>query len=246
MSVSVMANRSTMDERPPRRLQFTLRTALLALIALSVFFAWPGRWIFNRIMLRVTFSAIRNRGGSVEEVPGAYAVKIGNSELWRLKYLGDAFGLDLAGTQASDDDLAYFQNGKNLRILDLSGTKVTGAGLAHLRGCSELRLLFLADTKVADEGLEHLRTLTNLEILILDGTQVSDAGMVYLKHLPKLREIALWGTNVSAAGILELTSLPKLEHVGLSEPETADAALQEFQRQSPGVTVFFQRVVIPR
>ena len=77
--------------------------------------------------------------------------------------------------------LAHIEGMSQLQGLDLSGTQVTNNGLVHLAGLSRLRSLGLSRTGVTDAGLEHLRGLRRLEHVDVSGTSVTDMAMIRLR-----------------------------------------------------------------
>ena len=58
-------------------------------------------------------------------------------------------------------------------------------------------------TQVTDAGLEHLKALINLQFLDLTDTQVSDAGFTHLKEMASLKYAHLYQTKVTDAGVNE-------------------------------------------
>jgi hypothetical protein len=95
--------------------------------------------------------------------------------------------ISLAGTRATDKDLARLANFPKLRSLDLSGTRISDDGLAHLKGLTMLRTLNLSRTRISDDGLEHLKQLPGLQVVNLERTKVTSAGIEALHTaLPRL------------------------------------------------------------
>lgn len=109
--------------------------------------------------------------------------------------------LSLAGTEASDDDLAQVAQLVNLVRLDLSNTGVSDAGLAHLAGHGRLEYLNVYGTGITDEGLAHL------------------------EGIPTLRDVFVWQTEVTAAGVERLKgAIPDLVVETGAEFEQDDSA----------------------
>jgi RNA polymerase sigma factor (sigma-70 family) len=125
----------------------------------------------------------------------------------------DVVAVNLAGTGATDSDLALLSAFTNLQTLHLHHTKITDSGLESLKGLHKLTTLDVFDTQVTDAGLEHLAEWTpRLEWLELSETAVTNAclrSLVGLKHLGRLD---LRKTRVSRAAAAELRrALPVTE-----------------------------------
>ncbi len=167
-----------------RFFKFTLRTALLALIAASVLLGWKANKARRQ---QKTLAAVRKMGGMyfyeftldatgnpvAAEPPGPAWLRnqIG------LDFLSDVGRIDIYGTQASD--LTPLSGLTNLRWLMLEGTPVSD--LAPLAGMTNLRALSLDSTQASD--LTPLARMTSLEVLRLCGTDVSDlTPLVKLLH----------------------------------------------------------------
>ena len=119
--------------------------------------------------------------------------------------------LNMAGKQATDEDLAQLKNLPKISQLNLANTAVTDAGLANIAGLTNLTHLHLEKTAITDAGLANLKNLTNLTYLNLYSTNVTDAGLANLSGLTNLKRVYLWQTKVTAAGADNLKkSLPNL------------------------------------
>src|SRR3954469_14904107 len=119
--------------------------------------------------------------------------------------------LNMAGKQATDEDLAQLKNLPKISQLNLANTAITDAGLANIAGLTNLTHLHLEKTAITDAGLANLKNLSNLQYLNLYSTSVSDAGLANLSGLANLKRVYLWQTKVTAAGADGLKkSLPNL------------------------------------
>jgi len=119
--------------------------------------------------------------------------------------------LNMAGKQATDEDLAQLKNLPKISELNLANTAVTDAGLANIAGLTNLTHLHLEKTAITDAGLANLKNLTNLTYLNLYSTNITDAGLANLSGLTNLKRLYLWQTKVTAAGADNLKkSLPNL------------------------------------
>jgi YHS domain-containing protein len=126
--------------------------------------------------------------------------------------------LNMAGKQATDEDLAQLKNLPKISQLNLANTAVTDAGLANIAGLTNLTHLHLEKTAITDSGLSNLKNLTN------------DAGLSNLSGLTNLKRLYLWQTKVTAAGADSLKkSLPNLvvnrgEELALIVPKPPEPA----------------------
>jgi len=228
------------------RPRMSLRTSFVLIAILGLLSAWPGRWVYDRILRRMTIADIRGHGGTVAYGDRGYGVAFGNADPGHLNLFNDASVIDLAGTKASDADLEPLRDSKSLVSLNLTGCRITDAGLAKLAGLANLKYLFLGDTKVTDEGLKHISSLSNLEILVLDNTRIGDPALASLVRLGKLRELSLWGTRVSDPGALWLRLLPALTSISLPVSGETVSDPSELQRMLPGVAIYRKPTTIPR
>ena len=83
---------------------------------------------------------------------------------------GEVIGVELSGTQVSDEEMAHLKPLANLQVLHLFNTQIGDTGLIHLQGMTNLRELGLGRTQITDEGLVHLKNLTGLQTLDLKET----------------------------------------------------------------------------
>lgn len=113
-----------------------------------------------------------------------------------------------------------------LRGIQLAGSTATDADMAWLAKCRQLESIDLSDTRVGDEGIRHLRTLPRLRILTLSGTRVTDEGCRRLATFPGLEELSLASRNISDAGVLELAALKKLRVLRISATASAETFAQ--------------------
>jgi hypothetical protein len=70
---------------------------------------------------------------------------------------GPIVAVTLAGTRATDRDLAILKSFPKLRRLDLSATLITDAGLTHLKGLKQLETLTLTGTRVTNLGIADIQ-----------------------------------------------------------------------------------------
>lgn len=196
-----------------RRLQFSLRTLILATLLAAVFFSWLAVQIGKVKDEERAVAAIRAMGGSVHyrheleptaggqpgEPPGPEWLRrlLGQdffAQVWAVSYAGGATDADL-------EHLDAIRHLRHLRHLGIGLSATSPAGRARIRGCRELSYLGLQATSVGDEEIAQLADHTGLEIVRLAHTAVTDRGVEILGQLPALVICELEGTLVSDSRI---------------------------------------------
>ena len=132
------------------RLQFRLRTLLLAVLVLSVVMSWLAVHINRARRQRAAVKHIEQLGGWTDDWPS----------LWELLLGRDAAPVvqaSLNDTSADDNALGHVCNLYYLADLDLCGTKVTDAGLQRLASLRYLEHVCLEDTLVTPEGIRSFQ-----------------------------------------------------------------------------------------
>jgi hypothetical protein len=99
--------------------------------------------------------------------------------------------LSLAGSEASDDDLAMVASLQPLERLDLSWTQISDAGIARLKQLQQLESLDLSWTGISGASLADLAALTRLKSLNAEGTELADDGGKRLHEVLPDTEIAV-------------------------------------------------------
>jgi len=181
-----------------------VRNTLLCVLAVGV--VWLGYQVNLARRQVAAVAAIKALGGKVtyaDQLPFAarpWAPK------WLRNSLGDdifisVIGVNLAGTNVSDGDLARLAELAQLRILSLDETTVGNAGLKRVARLRHVEELSLRDTAVTDTGLECLTGFTSLRLVDLMGTKVSDRGLMQFAGLPNLIQVRLVDTHVTEQGV---------------------------------------------
>jgi hypothetical protein len=135
------------------------------------------------------------------------------------------FGLDLAGSKATDAAMKELAGLKNLGLLNLAGTRITAAGLKDLAALDKLGFLRLGARQASVEGIKELAGLKNLVSLDLSDSQgLSEAAVKELAGLKNLAELGLRGTYARPAALKELAGLKSLTTLDISDFVT-DATL---------------------
>lgn len=223
-----------------RRFRFSLKTALIVVVLLSVLSMWFSLEIRRAERQRQVVEAIRKVGGWVMYDHEISDVVQSKPEPFAAALLRELTGEDSFAVVVSvgfrfpktvgDDDLQYLRHLTKLRTLELANTQITDAGLKHFEGLTRLEVLVLRDTRITDAGLGCLKELTDLGGLHLSRTQVTDAGVKHLRNLRKLQWINLVDTEVTDEGIKRLHKvLPKCEIIWDEEdaPRTDEKAVDQ-------------------
>ena len=184
-----------LHESVRRRLQFRLRTLLIAMTLSAIPFPWIG-WEFEQARREQAVAAwVRGMGGGInsENVQGV-VLWDGYVPGWWRRRLDRWFGpavrrVDLGGTAVRDlSRLAELEN-----IVSLSASDTQVKDLSFLADLTNLEDVYLRDTHVTD--LSPLTGLVNLRAQSLKDTRVSDFSP--LASLAKLRSLYLYDTQVS-------------------------------------------------
>jgi hypothetical protein len=220
------------------RFQFSLRSLLVATVAVAIPFSWLAVEMKKARRQREVVERIQKLGDRVGvrydyvftppfcfEMPGP---------VWLRKLVGDDFFASVEGVHLdemfeTDIALPYLRELPRLWELHLENTQVTEAGLEHLKGLTQLRWLSLANTHVTDAGLQHLAGLTHLEQLILSDTQATDGGLQHLNGLTQLYLLWLDDTHVTDTGLEHLKELIQLLNVRLDNTQVTDAGLKSLK-----------------
>lgn len=192
------------------RFQFSLRSLLVATVAVAIPFSWLAVEMKAAREQREAVEMTQRFGGttwydyegSIEigttsAPPGPVLLqKIGATPappgpMWLQKLLDEEFFADVI-------------------MVRLVHTKMTDKGLENLKALTQMKWLLLSNTKVTDRGMENLKALTQMCGLSLTGTEVTDRGLENLKALTHLQVLWLTDTKVTAQGIKKLQQeLPK-------------------------------------
>ncbi len=167
------------------RLQFTVRTLLLLVVAVAAPFSWFAKVAKSARRQEAAVQCIKNFGGTVwydweYDQNDHYSPALRPpGPTWLRAVVGKEFLADVVDVTVGESGSRRFTDAglehvaalSRLRGLDLCYTHVTDAGLAHIAGLARLRRLDLSFTQVTDAGVAHLAALTELESLGLNNTE---------------------------------------------------------------------------
>ena len=176
-----------------RRIQFSLRTLLITVLALGFMLGLLGSRVLRARRQRKAIEALAGQGASVMYDYESAAVERQEAPRppvpqWLCAVLGVDFFADvvLVGKGSSSDlgqgDLGYLRAFPDLEELQLYQSDVTDEDLAHLAGLRRLRWLDLTSDKITDEGLKHLMELGSLEEISVGGEKITDLGVARLRQ----------------------------------------------------------------
>jgi Leucine-rich repeat (LRR) protein len=204
----------------PRRkwLQISLRTFLLAIVALAIWLAWLTDRA--RRQERLVNKVIAFGGGDVlftHEV-GADGKRTDANAVpsppWLRQLVGDHYFFTLHSVYSNgldDDDLKELANFPSVELLQL-GQRHTDRGMQHIVGLKNLRTIDIESHGLTDESLTYFAQLPKLQTLAVTGARISDDGLMPLSAATNLKYLGLMDTCVTQAGVNRLKqSLPDLQ-----------------------------------
>jgi hypothetical protein len=158
-----------------RRFQFSFRSLLVFLVAVSIPLGWFAWEMQQARKQREAVEAIVQADGKTHYVPWKELLTLEQalaqrshvrskrpSLRWLRRVLGndffdDVFGVEGIGYAFGDSELELVKKLPKLEYVNLFRTNVTNAGLEHLKGLSYLRHLTVFGGEVTEEGLDSLR-----------------------------------------------------------------------------------------
>ena len=248
---------------PPRRpwLQFSLRTFLVATVALGVCLAWFGSKMHHARERQEAVDKFESMGGTfhyanstpelrlfgshfADYVVTASLTTLNDTSMAYLKTF-DRLRILSVDDVESDTDLTPLLKFDNLRFLRLTSRQMTNNDLSHFNGLADLTELeeFSLDihgSHVTDAGLAHLSGMNNLQRLILYDLPITDAGLVHLEGLTNLQELWLHGTKISGNGLVHLHGLTKLTLLSLNRTlytQFTDTGIKDLQQALPNCKI---------
>ena len=211
-----------MTNLPPspgrRRLRFSLRFLLLAVVAVAV----PLGWKVNRVRnQRLVVEEIERLGGNAyyDYDPRAFA-QGGPTQLpgpdWLrnllgIDFLADVVQVSVDGAQVTNDTLRHLSSLPHLQVLGVKSDRITDDGVALIARSNELMSLSLRSASVTKTSIDHLKKLPTLVFLRCSGSQVDDSWLRHISELGSLESRSLNDAQITDEGLAALMSLPKLE-----------------------------------
>jgi hypothetical protein len=210
------------NERPRRvrrRLQFSLRGLLIAMVVLGPIAGWVGSRVQRSMAQRLAVARLQRAGADV-------TLSVVGPPAWR-RWLGDGWfervdTVAFRQSRCTDADLANLARLVGLRVLEVDSPAVTDAALAYLRGQSQLEALWVAGTQITSGGLASLEVLERLEILGLDSAQLNERTAEWMAAQPRLAAVEIRGAGLSPAQVERLSQLRGLRSLLLTNGAATD------------------------
>ncbi len=212
--------------------QFTLRTLLIGVFALSIVFAWFGVKFREARRQQEAIRKIHSLGWVTlyeDQHPPDYGAE-GPVPDWLRRTLGDDLFFVVDDVNASFDydisetDMAYLRALPSIKYLSLECTDTNEMVLKSLTHFPALTHLDLNSSTVTDAGVVHLRDVPTLEDLDLNDTIIGNSGIEALTGLRNLRRLCLDRTRITE--VPSLAGLSHLEGLTLSGTAVGDESLK--------------------
>lgn len=217
--------------------RFSLRTALVAILLLSLFLAWYAYKRRGLVAQAALVRDIRRCGGKAGgNLYGPQETRWRQFLLLSEDDFGNVVSVNLDDVQGVDAILPRLALFPQLKYLHLSGSDVTDEGLARLSGCQRVESLWLQRTKnLSGGGLSCLTRMPIVTDLVLCQSQIGSAAIeqiasANLKYLDQLSlQRTQWDDRWLA--ILEQMKRPLiLDVVGTNVTEVGIANLENANR----------------
>lgn len=193
-----------------RRLQFSLRTMLLAVLVTVAVLGWLVWGICRERERTAAIDELQSNGVSVTSewrgpiwlykplsaigwLPFRHVVRL---ESYNPSYADACMQLERLTLFPEIEILAFRQPRSE-------GKWLSDDDLCELRVLQNLRCLHLEGKQITDEGLRHLRGATRLQRLCLDRTSIRGEGLAHLTCDKELTELRLRNTLLDDRGMAE-------------------------------------------
>ena len=226
-----------------RRIQYSLRTLLVALtvisvvLGISVQLAWRQRDVVDAIrkktgvMVQYDYQDEHSRSKN----PSGIAAQPLGAKLLGIDMVADVVGVTVMGWERGpapfdDTDMALVSAFSKLKYLRLDGTKVTDHGLGSLVDLRHLKSVYLRGFPVTDAGVKYIAQLPELSALILDcPNAINEAGFAMLARSP-MTFLDLRDTPITDSDLLELARSNTLKEIHLSGRQLSSDGQSAFER----------------
>lgn len=147
----------------PRRLQFSVRTFLIAVGVVSVLLSVASAVVFPWYVERSKIAMLKQVNAQVFTEPrGQFLIR---------QFIGDTFSersvcLHLDDSRVDDNWIKKVGGMQHIEVLSIKSSEFSDIGLMELRNWPKLQDLNLVDTKVTDKALAALKlSLPNLRVV---------------------------------------------------------------------------------
>jgi len=152
-----------------------------------------------------------------------------DEDLLHIRGLGKLDTLRLHHSQIGDEGLRHLTDLKGLWKLDVAYTHVTGTGLRYLKELPRLEYLSVVGPQVTDRSIAPIAGLTHLRGLAVGGQRVTDAGLVHLRGLASLDSLMILDTSITDKALVHLKPLTNLTHLSIQSEVMTDGAVEHLK-----------------
>jgi hypothetical protein len=231
-----------------RWIQFSLKSLLVVVLALSLPLGWMASKLHAKHRERSIGARVLRFGGQVgyrweQDVPGrprAVASRVVGQPpgpKWMRRILGEDFFTSISRVALYQEDIddarlteLNLDSLRELSNLTVNCPLITDRSLTRVCSITTLESLDLSGTQVTDSGLQHLTVLKGLKFLALNETQVTDGCLVSIGVLTSLEHIELTRTRLTGSELDHVCSLTHLDVLQLATTLVTDGELVRMQR----------------
>jgi hypothetical protein len=207
----------------PRLSQFSLRTMLLTMVALSLVCHWCRVQNSHNLLRHAAMIELNQAGATVHS-------DLDPQQLFRNGHMPR-----LASAWTWDNWRPLFSPRFQVQAIDLAGQSDDATQWRALRLFPEVRELALRQSRATHEQLAVLGEMCGVQRLILDGTRLDHESLAQVAQLAELRALSLVDTPVDDAGVAQLVALQKLAVLHLDGTAVTDRCV-EFLKRMPSLT----------
>ncbi|WP_167547202.1 leucine-rich repeat domain-containing protein [Stieleria maiorica] len=227
----------------PRR--FQLRTLLLIVLVVAVFFAWIGKDLIRSRLQRSIVESIEASGGQVffdyqKSSSSGFTAYLRDAQPHGSRVIRALFGEDLYAKascvvfldpQTVDGDIARLGELPDLSEVMISGVGVTDESVQSILRIRRLRSLSLTHTSVSPQGLAGLQAARTLQHLTLAGSSATDKHLETLSEFHALDSIQVIDSPITDDGLRSLGGLHRLKRLDIYRCKTiSNAGVSELGR----------------
>jgi hypothetical protein len=205
--------------RAPRRLQFGMRSLLLAMLVGGLLLGRYGIRQYELAREKAALRELQRYGADVQF------------------HAGRVVGVSFSGASFQEDALTGLDRLPRLQRLVFIDTALGDRGLSYISHAENLEQLLLLHSQVTDRGLQHLEKLHQLKTLRLDHAPITDDGLARLARLQTLERLDLVGTRITDDGLMRLAELSRLEQLYLNQTAVTDAGVQSLKERLPNAKI---------
>lgn len=232
-----------------KRFQFSLRTILGVMLALSLLLGLPR---IRSIRQHLTAKQLARASIDIRVVKEAPKQPLLSRLLFGDNTYDHVFIIDIVESNASPSDLQLLQHFPSTLVFAVENTPHAEHALEVATRLPNIERLVVKDVAITEKGLQHLGqlhklrqlnfwnidhkdadfgvcgNLENLEQVRFAGPSIGDKEIQWLRNCPKLSDVRIDNTRISAAGLNQLGANIKLHRVSLQGVDIRNAPLPHF------------------